>query len=222
MLVAGLAAACQARPAPNTERNGPDVGAAPESPLTVASARQPPPPIAGQSVTDAAAEAASLPPRPNVFEAGLWSSDVTKIRLTWVVYPATTRKAAAGAEVQVRRIELVARAGTVAHRVATEARDSIVYATGMQRRCQGPRFTGTRVAELYMNGGGNLVYAVDREGDHLVVSEQVSTDGLCEPAPCPIHSKEIARIPVPPDARFEEVFHVVDSPGAEHDEACDP
>jgi hypothetical protein len=155
-------------------------------------------------------------------DADLSPSGVAKIRLTWVIYPATTRKALSGAEVQVRRIELVARVGDVAHRVATEARDTIMYAIGMQRRCQGPRFTGARVAELYMNGGGNLVYAVDREGDELVVSEQLSADGLCEPPPCPIHAREIGRIAVPPGGRFDEIFHVVDSPGREHDEACSP
>jgi hypothetical protein len=73
---------------------------------------------------------------------------------------------------------------------------------------------------LYLNGGGNLVFAVEHRGDELVVTEEESSDGLCEPGPCPVHSTELSRIPVPRGVTFEEVFHVVEGPGREYDEPC--
>ena len=139
--------------------------------------------------------------------------------LTWVVYPVVMR----GSEhdVPTRQVELVVRAGNVARRFAVPEAYSVSYATAMQRRCQEPKFTGADVAELYMNGGGNTVLAVERHGDALTLVERTSSDGLCEPGPCPVHTTTLARFPIPPRVSLEERFHVVNGPGDEHDESCD-
>jgi hypothetical protein len=170
---------------------------------------------------DAAASARSSATVP-VLDTPPWPDGATKLLLTWVVYPAVMRAVRGGADVPTRRIELVVRAGTAARRFATEDRYSVMYATAMQRRCQGPPFERARVAELYMNGGGNSVFAIDRRADELVLTHAISTDGLCEPAPCPAPSVTLARIPIPPRVAIEERFHIVDDASHEHDETCAP
>ena len=150
-----------------------------------------------------------------------WPDGTKKLRLTWVIYPANMRKEREGIEVPVRMIELILRAGSVVRRFSAEERYSITYATAMQRRGQGPPFTQDRVAELTMNGGGNLVMAVDRKGTELHLSEEFSSDGLCEPVPCPVRSVTLARFTVPAQVSIEEYFRVVEGMGNEYDEACE-
>jgi hypothetical protein len=145
-----------------------------------------------------------------------WPDKTTRIRLTWVLYPVVMRS-----DVPARRIELVARAGAVARRFATErSYNGLAYVLQMQP-CSD--ISPKRPAELFMNGAGNTVYSVTRDGDVLVVSVGESADGLCEPGPCPVARTTLARIPVPPGVTFEQRFHVVDEGGkSEHDETCSP
>lgn len=148
-----------------------------------------------------------------------------KFLLTWAVYPGAMRRGPGDSDVPTRRIELVVRTGATARRFATDESYSVSYATAMQSRCQDPhwRLPPPMVAQLSMNGGGNLDLTVRREGDQLTLVREISSDGLCEPSPCPVHTTVLAHIPVPAKATFEERFHVVEGPGgaAEHDEFCE-
>ena len=164
-------------------------------------------------VTAPSSSSATLP----VLDAPAWPAATTKLLLTWVVYPVVMRPATGGAEVPTRQIELVIRAGEVARRFRTELVSGVFYATATQRRCQHPTSFGKRVAELYLNGGANLVLAVDRDSDGLVLTREVSSDGLCQPSPCPIERTPLARIRIPSHAALEERFHVVEDGQREHD-----
>jgi hypothetical protein len=177
--------------------------------------------VAPSSRSSASAQSASTAASPApigapTLDAPPWPDGVRKLQLTWAVYPAVTDRAVPG-----RRIELVVRAGAVARRFAVEVNSSIVYSISMQRHCQEPHYGGRRVAELYMNGGGNEVLAVEREGNELTLVEQQSADGLCEPDPCPVHATTLVRIPVPAGVELEERFHYVEGPGREYDEHCE-
>jgi hypothetical protein len=167
---------------------------------------------------DGPADGRAPPPKDlSVIDNPPWPEHTTHILLAWVLYPVVMRNGIAS-----RLIELVARAGSVARRFATEQRTTIFYTLEMQPCSE---LSSSRVALLYMNGGGNVVYVATRQSDTLVLSIEESPDGLCEPDPCPVSKKLLARIPVPPGVAFEQRFHVVDVDGdarTEHDEACPP
>lgn len=177
-------------------------------------------------VLDASADALDSSPEASVhadaaksvplLDSPPWPDAATRIRLTWVLYPVVMRN-----DVPARRIELVVRAGVMARRFVTERSYSgLAYALQMQP-CSD--ISPKMPAELFMNGAGNTVYSVTRDGDVLVVSVGESADGLCEPGPCPVARTTLARIPVPPGVTFEQRFHVVDQGGkSEHDETCPP
>jgi len=172
-------------------------------------------------IADAGAPMNSVANNDVIVDSPSWPDGTKSLRLTWVIYPAVMRKERPDIEFPARQIEIVVSSGKVARHFATEERYSVTYATSMQRLCQGPPFTKARVAELFMNGGGNTVLAVDRKGSELQLTEELSSDGQCEPGPCPIKSKLLARIPTPPNVPITEHFHIVEGRGVEHDEACE-
>jgi hypothetical protein len=221
----GIAASCQRGTSTSNTTRQQD-NPAPSVVAGESSARIPPLPlaIAGQANGPAATTPTANGPTTHddlVVDSPPWPEGMKSIRLAWVIYPDMMRKER-GVEFPARRIELVLRSGKIARRFTTEQRYSITYATSMQRRCQGPAFSQGRVAELFMNGGGNTVLAVDRKGSELLLTEEHSSDGRCEPAPCPTDRKLLARFPVPKEVQVTEHFHIVEGKGKEHDETCEP
>ncbi len=142
--------------------------------------------------------------------ASPWPDGTKEIVLTWVVHPATEVR---GAPYYGRHIDLVARGGDVRRAVPIDAKISIFFAMLMQPRCNHIQYDRkSTVAELYMNGGGNLWYTVDRGDDGaLLVTENVSPDGLCtddrgREEACPIKRRVVGSIPAPALARIVERF----------------
>jgi hypothetical protein len=154
---------------------------------------------------------------PPLLDTPAWPAGVKKMRLTWVLYPVVSRN---NDSVPVRRIELVLRAGDVARRLSTEVIGSVSYITQMQPDCQRPRGEVIKSARLFLNGGGNTEIIADRRGEELRLSESDSSDGLCDPGPCPSTDTVLGRVSLPADVVFEERFHVVNGPSDEHDEPC--
>jgi hypothetical protein len=195
------------RAAPTVDAGTPDTG-------NVAA----PPPVAPPSATvarSASVTRAAVDGGP-LLDAPPWPAGTKKMRLTWVVYATVMRN-----NLPTRRIELVIRAGDVVRRLSTEARGSVFYATVMQPDCS--RTPGQiKDARLYMNGGGNTELVADRHGEELWLSEEDSSDGLCDPSPCPVVSTLLGRMAVPSEVTFDERFHIVESAGDEHDESCAP
>jgi hypothetical protein len=149
-----------------------------------------------------------------------WPVSMKRLTATWVIYPAVMRPVRSDVSVPSRLVEIVLRSGAVARRYAVQEYSTITYATDMQSRCTGGRLPKTRVAELFMNGTGNLWLALERRGDALELIEQSSSDGLCEDGPCRIESETLAHFPVPASVSVDERFHVVEGRGIEHDEFC--
>lgn len=171
--------------------------------------------------TDGAGAADARSPFPDgapFVDSPPWPAGFKKMRLTWVVYPVVVR----GNGLPTRQIELVVRAGEVARRLRTEVRGSVSYATAMQPDCARAPGEPIRSAQLFMNGGGNTELLAARHGDELWLAEDDSSDGLCEPSPCPSNVTLLGHMTVPADVTFEERFHVIESASAEHDEACEP
>jgi hypothetical protein len=154
------------------------------------------------------------PPR---LDTPAWPAGMKKMRLTWVLYPVVFRK---DEPAPVRRVELVIRAGDVVRRLGAEVVGSVSYLTQMQPDCQRPRGEAIKSARLFLNGGGNTELVADRRGEELWLSESDSSDGLCEPDPCPSTDRVLGRMSLPADVVLEERFHVVDGPSDEHDEPC--
>jgi hypothetical protein len=154
---------------------------------------------------------------PPLLDTPAWPAGVKQMRLTWVLYPVVSRK---GDSMPVRRVELVVRANDVARRLSTEVVGSVGFLIQMQPDCQRARGEAIKSAELFLNGGGNLELLVSRQRDELSLFESTSSDGLCEPDPCPSTDTLLGRMSVPADVVFEERFHVVNGPKDEHDEPC--
>jgi hypothetical protein len=154
---------------------------------------------------------------PPLLDTPAWPAGVKKMRLTWVLYPVVFRN---NNSVPVRRVELVIRAGDVARRLSTDVIGSVSYITQMQPDCQRPRGEVIKSARLYLNGGGNTELIADRRGEELWLSESDSSDGLCEPDPCPSTDTVLGRMSLPADVVLEERFHIVNGPSDEHDEPC--
>jgi hypothetical protein len=167
------------------------------------------------TVVDGGVSNSALVNRPPLLDTPPWPAGVKKMRLTWVLYPVVFRN---NNSEPVRRVELVIRAGDVARRLSTEVIGTVSYP--MQPDCQRPRDEVVQSARLYLYGGGNAELIADRHGDELWLSESDSSDGLCEPGPCPSTDTLLARMSLPADVVFEERFHAVSGPSDEHDEPC--
>jgi hypothetical protein len=161
---------------------------------------------------------ASAAPDSGALESSPWPSGTKTMLLTWVLYPVVFRN-----NVPVRQVELVIRAGAISRRLRTEVLTTVTYGLGMQTLCSRPPHEVFKSASISFNGGGNAVLIADRHGDELWLSENDGTDGLCEPDPCPTTTTTMGRMPLPADVVFnEERIHIVDGPGNEHDEQCEP
>ena len=167
-------------------------------------------------VADASSARGASPDGGPLLGAPPWPPGVARMRLTWVIYPVVIRNNST----PVRRVELVLRVGEVSQRLDTEVALSVAYAVAMQPDCHRRPGEVIRSAELDFNGGGNVVLVADRHGDELWLSEVDSSDGLCEPSPCPRTTTLRGRMAVPSGVAFDERFHIVDGAGAEHDEVC--
>lgn len=145
-----------------------------------------------------------------LFDTPAWPDATKQISLTWAVHPASEVK---GTSYYGRHIDLVARAGQVTRVIPIDATISITWGIDMQDQCRGGSYgNASTVAELYMNGGGNLWYTAERRDDGaLDVFENTSTDGLCtddrgREEPCPIGRKLVGTLEAPVGARFTERF----------------
>ncbi|HEY8087292.1 MAG TPA: hypothetical protein VIF09_05595 [Polyangiaceae bacterium] len=137
---------------------------------------------------------------PPLLDTPGWPTGVKKMRLTWVLYPVVSRD---NDPAPARRVELVVRANAVARRLATEVTGSVGYLTSMQPDCQRLPGEAIKSARLFLNGGGNTELIADRHGDELWLSVSTSSDGLCEPDPCPSTDTLVGRMSLPADVVFE-------------------
>jgi hypothetical protein len=153
-----------------------------------------------------------------------WPEGAKRFRLTWVLYPIVIDPRGEGvSETPRRKIELVLGSGSASRRVSLEARQTVVFGMPAQDRCSpSQRRPPGEVANLFLNGGGNLWFAA-RVSDNgvLTVSENEQADGLCEgPRGCPVTTRVKATITVVPGATFEEHFLDVRGKGEEVEEKC--
>lgn len=146
------------------------------------------------------------------------------LKLTWVVYP--VRENSPNPEWEPRQVELVARIGAVARRIALKGGPGMLNAS-FQNMCTPPaKREKNLVAGLVLEHAGFNELRVYRDPPHtLTITSQSSMDGLCTDAhekaiPCPVSSTTLAVIPIPDDVAIREAIVDVTGPGKEEPLEC--
>ena len=152
-----------------------------------------------------------------IIDSPAWPESVSTIAITWTHRGSRVRKGKLGEEIPVVSIDLTLRAGNVERRFTTTAEINVFYSIGSQRKCQSAPLPRNRVAELTLEGGGFQMFALLRGRDELKLVREILTDGSCDPDPCPVKRTVLARIPIPPNVRFEEHFRIG---GQREEETC--
>ena len=156
-------------------------------------------------------------PTPRVIDSPAWPGATKRIVVTWTLRGRHIRTGEHGEEIPVVTVDLALSVGKTRRRFSTIAELNTVCSIGSQRKCQGPTMPRDRVAELTLEGGGFQLFALVRHRDELHLVREILTDGSCAPDPCPVRRTLLARIPIPPSARFEEHFRLE---GQREEEAC--
>lgn len=151
---------------------------------------------------------------PRTVDQPAWPSGAKQeLKLTWAVYPPVGE-----GESSKRKLELVARIGSVARRLDLGSVAGALFPQN-QSVCGAEQVAYKKgkddVAEITFYVGGSSTFTVHRAArDRLEVSNVAGSDGYCPENNCDV-TTQLATIPIPSDVVIHEAITDISSPGKE-------